>query len=108
MRILSFCSAIIVLAFVNLTPSLAVAHCRHHHHHRFYCRHHYHHRRLLRSHDQYEGMGPVYYSACTCHFGYGDICSPAVSCDAEGGRCAGSCVYQPEAEYLSVPETAKH
>jgi hypothetical protein len=99
MRLLSICSAIIVLAFVNLAPSLAVAHCRHHHHH-----HHPDHR----CHHHYRGIGSVYYSACTCHFGYGDICAPSVSCDAEGGRCAGSCEFQPETEYLSVPVTPKH
>jgi hypothetical protein len=31
------------------------------------------------------------YTACSCHFGYGNVCSPAVSCLSEGGRCSGSC-----------------
>jgi hypothetical protein len=102
MRLLSICSAIIVLAFVNLMPSVAIAQCRHHHHH------HHHHHHFLYCHRHYRGMSSVYYSACTCHFGYGDICAPEVSCYAEGGRCAAWCVYRPETEYLSVPETAKH
>jgi hypothetical protein len=36
------------------------------------------------------------YSACVCHWGYGnessgDACAIAVSCNAEGGRCVRSC-----------------
>jgi hypothetical protein len=35
------------------------------------------------------------YSFCVCRFGYGgDNCVSAVSCAAEGGRCAQSCQVQ--------------
>jgi hypothetical protein len=94
MRLWSVCSVVIVLAFVNLAPSFAVAynwHHRHHHHH-VHHRCHYHHHEMS-------------YSICNCHFGYGDVCGEAVSCSAEGGRCWGSCVHQPQSEYLSAPIT---
>jgi hypothetical protein len=32
------------------------------------------------------------YAHCNCHFGYGNACSPTVTCATEGGRCSGSCV----------------
>lgn len=63
----------IVLALVGLAPSLAAAH------------------------SSYFQTSPVY-AHCNCHFGYGDICVPAVSCASEGGRCAGSCVASPQSE----------
>jgi hypothetical protein len=31
------------------------------------------------------------YSRCICHYGYGDVCSVAVSCYDRGGRCRGRC-----------------
>jgi hypothetical protein len=31
------------------------------------------------------------YSKCLCHYGYGDVCSVAVSCYDRGGRCRGPC-----------------
>jgi hypothetical protein len=31
------------------------------------------------------------YSKCLCQFGYGNVCSEAVSCYEQGGRCRGSC-----------------
>jgi hypothetical protein len=63
----------IVLAFITLPPSLAAAH------------------------SSYSQTSPDY-SHCNCHFGYGDICVPAVSCASEGGRCSGSCVPSPQSE----------
>jgi hypothetical protein len=97
MRLWSVCSVVMVLAFVNLAPSFAVAHCRHHHHHHHHCFRH----RYLYHHYRMRSV----YSTCACHFGYGNVCAPAVSCSAEGGRCAGSCVHHPQSEYLSTPMT---
>jgi len=34
---------------------------------------------------------PASYRTCSCHFGYGKVCSVAVACETEGGYCAGSC-----------------
>jgi hypothetical protein len=31
------------------------------------------------------------YSRCLCHYGYGNVCSVAVSCYDRGGRCMGPC-----------------
>jgi hypothetical protein len=31
------------------------------------------------------------YSRCICHYGYGNVCSVAVSCYDRGGRCRGPC-----------------
>lgn len=93
MRLWSICSVVIVLAAVNLAPSFAVAHSYHRHHHRHFhrCWHHHHHK--------------MSYSICTCHFGYGDVCSEVVSCSAEGGRCSGSCVRQTQSQSFSAPMT---
>ena len=38
------------------------------------------------------------YSTCNCQFGYGGSCVSALACSVEGGRCAGTCVPQPEFE----------
>jgi hypothetical protein len=92
MRLWSICSVVIVLALVNLAPSLAVAHHydhRHHHHHFHHCWHHHYHE--------------MSYSICNCRFGYGDVCGEAVSCSAEGGRCSGSCVHHPQLENSTPP-----
>ena len=35
------------------------------------------------------------YPACSCHFGYGNVCITAASCDASGGRCTSSCALEP-------------
>jgi hypothetical protein len=35
------------------------------------------------------------YETCTCHFGYGNVCTTAVSCNNGGGRCSGSCTPSP-------------
>jgi hypothetical protein len=80
----------IVLAFVSLALSFAVAQAAYHldYYHR------YHHHRYKTG---------ATYSACTCHFGYGDICVVAVSCSAEGGRCSGSCVPSPQSENSTPP-----
>ena len=32
-----------------------------------------------------------HYSKCLCHYGYGNVCSVAVSCADRGGRCRGPC-----------------
>jgi hypothetical protein len=37
------------------------------------------------------------YPACSCHFGYGNVCIAAASCDASGGRCTGTCALEPYA-----------
>jgi hypothetical protein len=37
------------------------------------------------------------YESCSCHYGYEDgysLCTPAVSCEAEGGRCRAPCAAQ--------------
>ena len=39
----------------------------------------------------------VSYPACSCHFGYGNVCITAFSCDASGGRCTGACALDPNA-----------
>ena len=71
MRSLLFGSVIIGLTLVDFTP--AVAHKAHHY------------------------SGPQYsYSACVCHFGFGennsgDTCEIRDSCRSEGGRCVKSC-----------------
>ncbi len=31
------------------------------------------------------------YPTCSCHFGYGDVCIAALSCDVNGGRCVATC-----------------
>ena len=71
MRSLLFGSAIIVLTLADFAP--AVAQKIHH----------------------YRGA-QASYTACVCHWGYGndnsgDACAIAVSCNAEGGRCVRSC-----------------
>jgi hypothetical protein len=38
------------------------------------------------------------YAHCTCHFGYGNACSPSVTCLTEGGRCSGQCTPPREQE----------
>jgi hypothetical protein len=43
-------------------------------------------------------------ATCNCHFGYGGSCVTVLACTVEGGRCAGSCVPQPEFEW---PETSR-
>jgi hypothetical protein len=37
------------------------------------------------------------YPACSYHFGYGNVCLTAFSCDASGGRCVGACTLDPNA-----------
>ena len=37
------------------------------------------------------------YPACSCHFGYGNVCITTFSCDASGGRCTGTCALDPHA-----------
>jgi hypothetical protein len=37
------------------------------------------------------------YPVCSCHFGYGNVCLTAASCDASGGRCTGTCSLDPNA-----------
>jgi hypothetical protein len=36
-----------------------------------------------------------HYETCSCHFGYGNVCMVAVSCNTGGGRCAGRCTLPP-------------
>jgi hypothetical protein len=31
------------------------------------------------------------YPTCSCHFGYGNVCIAAASCDVNGGRCLETC-----------------
>ena len=37
------------------------------------------------------------YPACSCRFGYGNVCLTAFSCDASGGRCVGARTLDPNA-----------
>jgi len=39
------------------------------------------------------------YPTCSCHFGYGNVCIAATSCDVNGGRCTGTCSLPP---YVSL------
>jgi hypothetical protein len=39
-----------------------------------------------------------HYATCSCHFGYGSACVPAVSCLSEGGRCSASCTQPRQSE----------
>ena len=43
------------------------------------------------------------YAMCNCQFGYDGSCVSALACSVEGGRCAGTCVPQPE---LELPATS--
>jgi hypothetical protein len=70
------------LAGLDATGSSAVAQPAGHPHHRYH--HHYRH-------------GPITYGSCRCYFGYegsNDVCVPAASCYAEGGRCKARCPRQ--------------
>jgi hypothetical protein len=39
------------------------------------------------------GARTVRYSTCLCHYGYGDVRTNAVECDASGGRCSARAVH---------------
>ena len=71
MRAPFICSVLIVLALVGFAPSAAQSGS---------------------SAPQRAGPKVYHYSMCTCHFGYGHSCLPAVSCAGTGGQCGGSCV----------------
>jgi hypothetical protein len=64
-------SAFIVLALVGLAPQYAAAQ------------------------NGSPKMSSYHYETCTCHFGYGNVCTSTVSCNGSGGRCSGSCTPSP-------------
>lgn len=73
------------LAWLALAVCPALAHHRHHHYtHRYYSRNY--------------SEAQVRYESCNCYFGYvgngNGACTPATSCDAEGGRCRATCPAQ--------------
>ena len=71
---------VICLALVALSASPSQARYRHHYSPRSY------------------SEAQVRYESCNCYFGYmgngAGVCSPAVSCSSEGGRCRGGCPAQ--------------
>jgi hypothetical protein len=44
------------------------------------------------------GESRYHYATCSCHFGYGSACVPAVACLSEGGRCSASCTQSRHSE----------